>query len=388
MYPKTGFYAGIARNAPAVIQAALDEAGPVNGRRLVLKTYDDGSYNASTIQVEEKRAKDEAFGLISLISESNTILAPLVDAHNVPTIAGNIDEEVALGSHNVFSLFAYWARQAAILPEFIKNVLRADTKRIGIVYEGTSTAKAAKEAFKAKAASLGEKVVFEQPIATNQATCANEVSNLQAQRVELAFMMNGPLGAICMLRDAKALGYQPMWTGVGTTFNFNAVATATGGAAEGIRMLTSSSTLETPAGRHFSELMHQKSANSGADGDDIMLLYYGLAQGFIEGLRRTGPDLSREAFVSTFETKMTGYDSGVLPPPTFGHGDRSGPTSVGATRCCAGNRWVLDQPGWHTGFPATATVAAPRLPARTRHSGGRLSPPADVPPRRPGMHRS
>ncbi|MCA1845974.1 MAG: ABC transporter substrate-binding protein, partial [Actinobacteria bacterium] len=355
VYPKTGFYAGLLRNAPTAVQAAIDEAGPINGRRVVVKTYDDGSYNTSTIQVEEKRAKDEAFGLISLVSESNTILAPLVDRHRVPMVAGNMDRDVAMGTRYVFPLFAYWAYQATLLPDFIRNVLGGGAKRIGIVYEGTSTAKAAKEAFKAKAATLGEKVVFEQPIATNQATCANEVSNLQAHDVELVFLMNGPLGGICMLRDAKALGYRPTWTSVGTTINANAVASATGGGADGIKMFTSGTTLDTPAGRRFSEVMRQKAPNSGAADDDVMLYYYGLARGFLEGLRRTGPDLTRESFVSTFETKMSGYDSGYLPPPTFGPGDRSGPTSVGVTRCCQNNRWVIDQPGWQSGFPATAS---------------------------------
>jgi len=360
-YAKTGFYAGLLRNAPAVMQAAFDEAGPINGRRLVLKTYDDGSYNTSTIQVEEKRAQGESFGLVSLVSESDTILAPLVDQHKVPTIVGNIDRDVAVNSHHVFSLMAYWARQAPILAEFIQNTLGAGNKKIGIVYEGTSTAKGAKEAFKAKAASLGEKVVFEQPIATDQTTCANEVANMQSHGVELVFLMNGPLGSICMLRDARALGYKPIWTGVGTTWNFNATATATGGAAEGIRMLTSSTTLETPKGQHFAALMRQKAPNTGAEDDDLMLLYYGLAQGFIEGLRRTGPNLSRESFESTFETKMTGYDSGYFPPPTFGPGDRTGVTSVGVTRCCVSGKWVMDQPGWHAGFPGKAPASAPRL---------------------------
>ena len=82
-YPKTGFYTGLARNAPAATQAALDEAGPINGRRVVLKTYDDGSENASTIQLEEKRAKDEVFALMSVVSESNVVLAPLADQHKV-----------------------------------------------------------------------------------------------------------------------------------------------------------------------------------------------------------------------------------------------------------------------------------------------------------------
>src|SRR5947199_341896 len=93
-YPRTGFYAGIFRNAAALFQAAADEAGLINGRRLVLKFYDDGSANASTIQVEEKRAKDEAFSYMSLVSESNVVLAPLADQHKIPIVFVNVDETV------------------------------------------------------------------------------------------------------------------------------------------------------------------------------------------------------------------------------------------------------------------------------------------------------
>src|SRR5207248_9632995 len=78
-YPRTGFYAGIFRNAATLFQAAAAEAGLINGRRLVLKFYDDGSANASTIQAEEKPAKDEAFTYMSIVSESNVVLAPLAD---------------------------------------------------------------------------------------------------------------------------------------------------------------------------------------------------------------------------------------------------------------------------------------------------------------------
>jgi branched-chain amino acid transport system substrate-binding protein len=349
-YSKTGAYAGLFRNVPVVAQAAFDEAGPINGRKVVLKTYNDGTADAATIQTEEKRAKDEAFSLVSIVSESNTVLAPLADRHHVPVIVGNIDEKVALPLTYAFPVLPYWARQARILPAFIQNVLGGAGKRIGVVYEGTSTATDAKEAFKAKAAELGLHVVFEQPIAQNQSACANEVANLQAHHVEVVFMMNGPLGAICMLRDARALGYHPTWTGVGISWEANIVATASGGGAEGIRKLSAFATLETPAGQHFSEVMRRSGFNSGGENDDIMLLYYGIFRTLLEGLRRAGPDLTREGFVRTFETAMNGFDSGYVPPPTFGPGNRSGPLAVGVVGCCTDGRWTTIQQGWKTSF--------------------------------------
>jgi len=349
-FPKTGPYAGLFRNSPIVAQAAFDEAGPIHGRRLVLKTYDDGTANASTIQVEEKRAKDEAFALLSMVSESNTVLAPLADQHRVPLIVGNADEKVILPLTYAFPVLPFWARQAKTLPGFIQNVLGGGGKRIGIVYEGTSTAIDAKAAFKAEAGQAGLRVVFEQPIAQNQSACANEVANLQAHRVELVFMMNGTLGAICMLRDARALDYHPTWTGVGTSWSTNVVAGASGGGADGIRMLSGSMPLESPVGRRYSELLRNYAPNSGAADDDVMLLYYEILQTFLEGLRRAGPDLTREGFVQTFETAMNGFDSGYLPPPTFGPGNRSGPLAVGVVACCTGGRWTVTQEGWKEKF--------------------------------------
>ena len=349
-YPKTGAYAGIARNGPAVVEAAFNEAGLINGRRLVAKYYDDGTANASTIQVEEKRAKDEVLAMFSFVGEANVVLAPLADKHKVPLIVGNIDRKVALPLSHVFAVYPYWAHQATILPSFIKNVLGGGAKKIGIVYEGTSTAIDAKQAFRSKAKELGLNVTFEQPIAQNQSTCVNEVSNLQSKGVELVFMLNGPLGGICMLRDARALGYKPTWTGLGTSWGFNIVSEATGGSADGVRMLRATPTLESPEGRHYSELMRKAAPNSGADTDDLLLIAYALIQSFVEGLRRAGPDLTREGLVQTWETKMNGYESGYLPPPTFGPGNRSGPLVVGVSACCTNNRWTTPQQGWRAAF--------------------------------------
>jgi ABC-type branched-subunit amino acid transport system substrate-binding protein len=347
-YPKTGFYAGLARDAEPAMRAAFAEAGgAIYGRKLLLNTYDTGSENASTIQTNERRAKDESFLYTSIVSEENVVLGPLANQHKVPAIVGNIDEDTALPLTWVFALPTYWVKQAKMLPFFIRNELKAANKRIGIVYQGTSAAKAAKDEFRRKATSDGMKVVFEQPVATDQSTCANEVSNLQAHQVELVYMMTGPLAAICMLRDARAVAYSPIWTGVGLSWSFNVVAAASGGTANGIRTLNSFTTLDTPAGKHYTEAMrkYEPNARYGAE-DDITMLAYGLGVSIVEALRRNGPELSRESFVTTMETKMKGYNSGYYPPVNFAPGDRSGADLVSFSQCCTDNKWTTPNPAW------------------------------------------
>jgi ABC-type branched-subunit amino acid transport system substrate-binding protein len=348
MYAQSGAYAAVSRNIPSATRAAFDDIGPINGRRVVVKGYDDGTSDAATIQASEKAAQGEVFALTSIVSESNVVLAPLANRDRVPVVVGNIDAKVAEPLTYAFAVSPYWAKQAEILPGFIKNVLNAGSEKIGIVYETTSTATDAKNIFKQRAAASGLSVVYEQPIAQNQSTCINEVSNLEAHGAQLVFMMNGPLGAICMLRDAGAAGYHPTWTGLGTSWNFSVVAQASGGSCEGIRMLGSSTTLDTEAGRHYTAVMHAR-GDTAAENDDIALIGWDLARTIAKGLQATGPELGRDAFVRAMESKVNGYDSGYLPPPIFGPGNRTGPVSV-ASELCHGNAFTTPQPGWHSSF--------------------------------------
>lgn len=248
VYPNTGLYAPLARSWPDVLQAAFDEVndqGGIHGRNLVLKTYDDAGSDANTIAANHRRARDEVFAYISYISTTNEILAPLANKDGVPILYGNIPEELGQTLRYGFAGIPYWATQARIMPSFIANRLDGSDKRIGVTFEDSQTAINAKDIFKSEAAQAGLDVVFEQPVQANQSTCANEVANLQSNRVELVVMIHGPFAAICMQRDAQALGYDATWTGMGSVLQTNTLPPATGGGADGMSVLASITTLET-----------------------------------------------------------------------------------------------------------------------------------------------
>jgi len=65
---------------------------------------------------------------------------------------------------------------------------------------------------------------------------------------------------------------------VGTSWSTNVVAAASGGGADGIRTLSGSMPLETPAGRHYSELLRKYALRLRRADDDVMLLYYEILQ--------------------------------------------------------------------------------------------------------------
>lgn len=353
-YPRSGYFSALARNAPVALQTAFDEIneqGGVHGRQLVLKSYDDAGGDAQVVAANHRRGRDQAFAYLSLASVTNEILAPLADRDGVPTIVGNIPGDLARSLRYVFAAYPYITTQAAIMPSYIVNRLNGSDKRIGVVFENSQTALGGKDTFKTHAARAGLNVVAEQPVQPNQSTCTNEVTNLQSRDVELVVMINTTLAAICMLRDARTLGYRPVWTGLGSLMQSNAVPKASAGAAEGMTLLSSYTTLETPAGRHYSAMVRKYHPDLNAAEDDVGLFVYGQGRLLIQALLEAGPDLSRERFVETMETRITGFDSGYLPPPKFGPGDRSAPQAVAVVGCCNNNdNWKTTDPTWRGRF--------------------------------------
>lgn len=351
-YGKSGPAATLLRNVEPAIQAAfneVNEAGGVHGRKLVLKSYDDGSGDASIITANHRRARDEVFAYISTGHIPNDILAPLAEQDRVPAFLGNITGRLAETLRYSFAGWTYWSTQARALPSFIIKRLDGREKKIGVVFESTGSAAIdAKNIFKREASRAGLNVAFEQPIERNQASCSNAVTNMQSRGIELIVLMNGPLGAICMLRDARVVQYKPTWTGLGSGIGLN--VTATGGLADGISIPGAWTTLETPAGVHFQATMRKHNPDSDAHSDDIAMLHYAMAVLYIEALERAGPNLTREQLVATMETKMRGFDSGYLSPVRFAPGDRSGPATVNVISCCTNGQWKTVDREWRESF--------------------------------------
>jgi len=353
IFPESGPYSGLTRNFPLVARAAFEEvnaAGGIHGRTLVLRTYDDAGSNAETVTANTRRARDETFALMSVVNTTSEIVAPLAERDGLPFFPTSFSAALGRTLRYSFAGYPYWDTQATILPGFIINRLQAQDQTIGVVFESTEPARHAKDVFVAEARRAGLTVSFDQPVATNQASCVNEVSNLQSRNVELVVMIAGPLAAICMLRDSGVIGFDPTWAGFGSMWGVSAVSSASGGAANGISLLGSETTLETPAGRRYSDVMRRYGA-SGAESDDASIRVFGITQLLIEALRRAGPDLTRERLVQVMETEMSGFDSGIFPPPRFGPGDRSGPQAVSVIQCCTqNNRWTTDDPTWRERF--------------------------------------
>src|SRR5687767_5972204 len=102
--------------------------------------------------------------------------------------------------------------QGPVLASFVKNVMKDGAKNLGIIATNQIGTLQMKDRYIAAAKELGMKVVDVQVVEQNQSTFTAELLNLQKAHVENLAILTG-LEVVGILRDAKALNYQPRFTG-------------------------------------------------------------------------------------------------------------------------------------------------------------------------------
>ena len=137
--------------------------------------------------------------------------------------------------------------------------------------------------------------------------------------------------AVGILRDAKAMGYAPTFTGWGYIFDF--VTTGARNLFDGVTGIRSYATTDTPAFERYEARMQARGRGRTRTSDLEGFTAYGHALVLGEMLRRAGPNPTHASMVAGAET-IRGFESGVFPALTFGSGKHSGTDAVFPVVCC------------------------------------------------------
>ena len=347
---KTGAFAGLQTNAEHGMQMAFNEAneaGGVHGRELVARSYDDGSVNPSVIDANWRVAKNE---VIAIFGQEGTAFMPHADRDRVPLLYATGLMAAGLASRYGFPAFPYVEYQSRdLMPEYMLNRLDARGKRIAVMFDSFPANSSARTMFSKRAKALGLNVVIEQPVENVPATCTNQVSNVQAQEPDIVFLLVQTPGAICVLRDARSLGFNPEWTSVATVFNTDLIHPASGGSTEGMVVFGHVRTTETACGEAFRAAAAKYYPDRPAMREDaIAYVFYLIGRRFVEHLKVAGRNLTREGFVHGAE-QSSGLNDGCISPPTYGPNDRRGALGVSLMKA-QDRKWITLEPRWRRSF--------------------------------------
>jgi ABC-type branched-subunit amino acid transport system substrate-binding protein len=216
---------------------------------------------------------------------------------------------------------------------FVRSQLGGGTKKIGVIYVGGTASEVAANEFMAEAKKLGMNVVDKEVIEENQATYTSQVLRLQQSGAEVVGLF-AILESVGVLRDARAIGYTPQWTGWG--FTLDIVSRAARDLAKGMKGLKNANTADSDAAARMRAKM-TKYGRSTANADGETLMFYGYGVVIERVLREAGPNLTRASYVAAL-ARIRGYDpEGAIAPVGWPNGQSQGTDMMFPVECCDSN---------------------------------------------------
>ncbi len=336
--------------------AAYNRDGGVYGRRLELRFAAPSGSPAERRAAVAKLLDDEPFALVAgFIAGADAEIASLAAERKVPLVGPfTLDPQVALPLNRyVFYLISGLEQQARALVDFAATQPdEAPAARVAVVYPGDPVS----QRLAAAIADQGRRddlsgawgSVAAVPYASGKLD-AEAVARAQlAAGTDVAFLLGPEADAGALLQAAATVGWRP---------RFYLPGALAGGLGTGLPAATAERVfLSAPviaadrrswALERFRKLTLPPDAGPGHQ--PMQLAAVAAAEVLVEGMRRAGRDLTRERLIDTLE-HLYDYDTGLLPPITYGPARRVG--ALGA--------YILAYDGSRRSFSPTGEWVTPR----------------------------
>ncbi|CAN5897865.1 ABC transporter substrate-binding protein [soil metagenome] len=331
-------YGKLPMNGIEVVFDQINAAGGINGRKLELVREDDRCDPAAAIGAVKKLIfEDKVFAIIGGGCSNATFAAreALVEA-NIPVIImasvhDGITTPVAPG---IFSVALTSTLESHAQLQF---ALDQGAKRIAVISMRDAWGRARytplMEAFQAK----GIKPVLDEEMAPDANDATAQVLRLKAANADAVLVVLYPKPAAIFMRDAQKLGFKPLavgQTGIADPAAFEDQVGSPGATATFRTISMVRYTPEDPAVDKWRKAIEAK-----FPGDRLSvfnLFGIGSAEVMVEGLKRAGPDLTREKLIAALNG-LKDFQTDVYP----------GGITCSETdhRCNKSPAWIAKEPG-------------------------------------------
>ena len=294
------------------IKAYLDyvnEKGGVHGRRIELITLDDGHEPSRSAPNTKKLIEEEkVFGLIGYVGTPTVAAAmPIHTQAKVPLVGPVTGAEILRMPFNRY-IFHVRASYYDETERIIKQLVSIGAKNIAVFYENDSYGQAGLQGVEIATRGRGMKISAVGAVERNTIDVAKAVKAINAVKPDAVVIFSAYTSCAEFIRqmrraDSTATFYNVSFVGS------KALSDALGNEGSGIAI---SQVVPFPWGTAVPVVKEyqQRSAKAGfKDFNFSAIEGYLVAKVFVEGLRRTGRNLTREAFINALE-KMEAVDLG------------------------------------------------------------------------------
>ncbi|HET9653055.1 MAG TPA: ABC transporter substrate-binding protein [Usitatibacter sp.] len=285
----------------------VNAAGGVNGRRIVLKTLDDGYEPPRAVENTKKLINDErVFALFGYVgTPTSAAVLPIFTEAKVPYVGAFTGAELLRSPFNryIFNVRAsYFDETEAI----VQHLTAMSIDKIAVFYQDDAYGQAGlagvERALKKRNMNVAAKGTFERNTVKVQ-TAVDTISKAQPQAV---VMIGAYKNCAAFVREMKKAGSNPTFWNV-SFVGSKALAKELGEEGRGVQIsqvVPFPWDTSVPVVKEYRKMLEEAKAEPG----------FGTLEGFIaakvmvEGLKRAGRKLDRDTFIRAMET--LDYDVG------------------------------------------------------------------------------
>jgi len=294
------------------IKAYFDEVnakGGVNGRKIELITLDDGYEPARTVpNTKELIEKRRVFALIGYVGTPTSVPAiPVFTEAKVPFIGPFTGAEALRQPFNRY-IFHVRASYYDETDKIVEQVLSTGGKNIAVFYQDDAYGQAGLKGTQIAMEKRGQKIAALGTVERNTVKVEEAVKKINAAQPDAVVMISAYTSCAEFIKQMKKAGSTAQFYNVSFVGSVS-LANALGGDGPGVGI---SQVVPFPWGTSVPVVKEYQSLSAKSGNKDYnfgAMEGFLVAKTFVEGLRRTGKDLTREKFIDSME-KMQDVDLG------------------------------------------------------------------------------
>ncbi len=280
----------------------VNKEGGLHGRKIVFHMIDD-SYNPAKTKAAVKNLQ-ETTGIFAWVGGVGTPTGMAVKdylvSRNIPWVGPLSGSEVFVKPpmKNIFALYPHYSLSVKVLIRYAVKDL--GKKKIAIVYLNNPFGQEGVEGAKKTLGEFGLELAAAVPVDVNETNLSPACMDLRKAQPDTVLLWMDPFKSLRLLTLAKQMELTPQWMAGSMFSDFPQLHQLSKGLIEG--MITDN--YATFANKEHLEKIKKAQAEMGNKESNWTISFiagFGYAEVLVEGLKRTGPDLTREKFIASME---------------------------------------------------------------------------------------
>jgi ABC-type branched-subunit amino acid transport system substrate-binding protein len=315
----------------------VNARGGVNGRKIVLKTLDDG-YEADRAAANTKKLinEDRVFALFGYVGTPTSGAAlPIFTEAKVPFVGPFTGAELLRTPVNryIFNVRAsYWDETEAI----VQHLTAMSVNRIAVFYQNDNYGMAGLTGVERALKKRNLEIIAKGTVERNTVEVAKAVAEIRKADPQAIVMISAYKSCAAFIKEMQKTGSKPTFWNV-SFVGSKALAKEMGADGRGVQI---SQVVPFPWDSSIPVVKEYRTLLDRAKGEPG----FGTLEGFIaakvmvEGLRRAGRNLTRDGFIKAMES-LDPYDAGGFKV-SYGPDNRSGSRFVDLTIISKGEKFI------------------------------------------------